>query len=311
MALKTIGMLTSYPDLTQYDWLWNQTPHPLGVWGRIQMLAQSPKPDFLLLYQYDFPAPKQRRRLSFLPRAKTSSPEVAASFRGVPKERIICLMREPPLPEVADRHQRRYAQAESYCGYVAGPEDFAPHPDYMPAIWYVNCPFEFLNTPNVPPKFKACSWITSGISRTQNHRKRLDFLQQVQANNLDCDIYGRDLLQGKGLLRNKWNGMAPYYYNLAVENFIDNDWYVSEKLWDALLSWCLPIYYGGPAAGKLLPEGSFLRLPSLDEKGIQYIQNVIATPDLWYERKALIAEARQIILHKLNLLNWLSEYVAS
>ncbi|MEM8806901.1 MAG: glycosyltransferase family 10, partial [Cyanobacteria bacterium P01_G01_bin.38] len=98
-------------------------------------------------------------------------------------------------------------------------------------------------------------------------------------------------------------------YNLAIENYADNQWYVSEKLWDALLAWCLPIYYGGVAADQLLPKGSFLRLPSLDEKGVQYIREVIASPDLWHERRDAIAEARQVILHKLNLLNWLSEYV--
>ena len=35
-----------------------------------------------------------------------------------------------------------------------------------------------------------------------------------------------------------------------------------------------------------------------------------ATPDAWYAAKDAIAEARQIILHKLNLLNWLSNFVA-
>jgi hypothetical protein len=34
-----------------------------------------------------------------------------------------------------------------------------------------------------------------------------------------------------------------------------------------------------------------------------------ATPDAWYDAKDAIAEARQIILHKLNLMNWMSEYV--
>jgi hypothetical protein len=73
----------------------------------------------------------------------------------------------------------------------------------------------------------------------------------------------------------------------------------------------LPIYYGGPAADKLLPKGSFLRLPSMDEKGLKYIQEVTATPDAWHEAKEAIAEARNIILHELNLLNWLSNYVAT
>lgn len=73
---------------------------------------------------------------------------------------------------------------------------------------------------------------------------------------------------------------------------------MSEKLWDSLLGWCLPIYYGGGAADKLLPPGSFLRLPSQDEKGLAYIKEVTSTD--------AIAKARQVILHKLNLLEWLS-----
>ena len=129
---------------------------------------------------------------------------------------------------------------------------------------------------------------------------------------LELDLYGRglpDWANGSGELSNKWYGMSPYYYNLSIENYADNDWYVSEKLWDALLAWCLPIYCGGPAADKLLPPGSFLRLPSMDEKGLAYIKEVTSTPDAWYEAKEAIAEARQIILHKLNLVSWLSNYV--
>ena len=103
--------------------------------------------------------------------------------------------------------------------------------------------------------------------------------------------------------------MAPYYYNLSIENFAENELYATEKLWDALLAWCLPIYYGGSAADKLLPAGSFLRLPSLDEKGLEYVQEVIATPEAWHQAKDAIAEARQIILFKLNLLAWLSDFV--
>ena len=182
----------------------------------------------------------------------------------------------------------------------------------MPAIWYISNSFRELNEMTPPEKVKSCSWITSGISRTANHRQRLDFLRLLQDNGLNFDLYGRDLpvwALSAGRVGAKWHAMAPYYYNLAIENYADNDLYVSEKLWDALLAWCLPIYYGGPAADRLLPPGSFLRLPSLDEKGLSYIQEVMATPDAWHEAISAIAEARQIILHKLNLLNWLSDYV--
>jgi hypothetical protein len=47
----------------------------------------------------------------------------------------------------------------------------------------------------------------------------------------------------------------------------------------------------------------------MDEKGLAYIKEVTSTPDVWHEAKKAIAEARQVILHRLNLLEWLSNYV--
>ncbi|NJR61752.1 MAG: glycosyltransferase [Cyanobacteria bacterium CRU_2_1] len=308
-------MISSYKGLVQSDWLWNQTPHHFGIWNNIQLLAQSPKPDFLLLYNFlDFQPPLQTGWLHrFQPQLQEfSEPEIQATFRGIPKERIVSLLREPPFEEKLNQRKADYEKAQRYCGYVSGPDDLAPVPDYMPAIWYVGISFQELDRGAIPEKIRPCSWVTSGISRTANHRKRLAFLKLLQDNYLDFDLYGRDLPESAnslGTVANKWNTLAPYYYNLAIENYAENSWYVSEKLWDALLSWCLPIYYGGSAADKLLPPGSFLRLPSLDEKGLTYIQEITASPDAWYAAKEAMAEARQIILHKLNLIHWLSDYV--
>ena len=316
MNEKIIGMIASYPGLNQSDWLWQQTPENFGKWGNIQMLANSPQPDFLLMYQFDFP--KQIKKRSWLQqlrqRKQSPEPDIETKFRGVPKERIIYLIREPPLEEIVHITKANYEQAKNYCGYVSGPDDFAPTPGYMPAIWYHPNSFRELNEMPPPEKTKLCSWITSGISRTTNHRRRLDFIKMLQDQKLNFDLYGRNLpnfANTNGSVNNKWHAMAPYYYNLAIENYADNDWYVSEKLWDSLLAWCLPIYYGGSAADKLLPPGCFLRLPSLDEKGVEFIKEVVATPNYWYAAKEAIAEARQIILHELNLLNWLSNFVTN
>jgi hypothetical protein len=316
MSKTTIGMVSSYAGLkpSPIDWLWQQSPYPFGQWRNIQIKAPAEKPDFLLLYQFDFPRPSQPQRSLRNPfRQPAPPPDIQEQFRGVSKDRMIYLLREPPLPEVLEITKANYANASQYCAYVSGPDDYAPVPDYMPAIWYLNNSFRELNEMPPPEKVKTCSWITSGISRTENHRKRLAFLRMLQENDVDFDLYGRDLptwSTAGGQINSKWYGMAPYYYNLSIENYAENDWYVTEKLWDALLCWCLPIYYGGPAADKLLPPGSFLRLPSLDEKGLKYIQDVTATRDAWYEAKDAIAEARQIILHKLNLVSWLSRYAA-
>lgn len=324
MTKPIVGMLSSYSGLTQCDWLWKQTPHPFGVWGNMQLQAQDPTPDYLMLYQFNFheqlapkPPSKAQQLRQALPFAKPPRPvdalhSLPTQFRHVPKERIACLLREPPLPEVRPKNLLNYAYAQAYCGYVSGPDDSAPVPAYMPAIWYVNVSFRELNEAPPPDKHSPCSWITSGIDRTESHRQRLAFLRTLQESGVPVDVYGRNLPLGTrtaGELANKWSGMAPYTYNLAIENYADNDWYVSEKMWDALLSWCLPIYYGGGAADRLLPPGSFLRLPSLDDKGIEYIREVTASPDAWLAAKDAIAAARQVILHQLNLMNWLSEWV--
>ncbi|HTL88435.1 MAG TPA: glycosyltransferase family 10 [Leptolyngbya sp.] len=314
MRKPIVGMVSSYVGLkpSPIDWLWQQSPYPFGHWRNIQLEASAEKPDFLLLYQFDFPRPKVDTSWRSKLRKPQALPDVTPSFKGMAKEQLIYLLREPPLDEIVHITKANYEKASQYCAYVSGPDDYAPNPDYMPAIWYLGNSFRELNEMPPPEKIRKCSWITSGISRTENHLKRLAFLKLLQENELSFDLYGRglpDWAKTTGQVGNKWYGMAPYYYNLSIENYAENDWYATEKLWDALLSWCLPIYYGGSAADKLLPPGSFLRLPSMDEKGLKYIEEVIATPDAWYEAKDAIAEARQVILHKLNLVNWLSEYV--
>ena len=314
MKKAVVGMVSSYVGLkpSSIDWLWQQSPYPFGHWRNIQLEASAETPDFLLLYQFDFPRSKADASWRSRFRQPQPLPDVTSHFRNVPKDQMIYLLREPPLDEIVQITQQNYKQASHHCAYVSGPDDYAPVPDYMPAIWYLGNSFRELNEMPPPEKVRRCSWITSGISRTANHLKRLAFLKLLQDHDLAFDLYGRDLpdwAKTTGRIGGKWYGMAPYYYNLSIENYADNDWYVTEKLWDALLSWCLPIYYGGSAADKLLPPGSFLRLPSMDEKGLKYIEEVTATTDAWYEAKDAIAEARQVILHKLNLVNWLSEYV--
>ncbi|MEA5571675.1 glycosyltransferase family 10 domain-containing protein [Calothrix sp. UHCC 0171] len=323
MAKTIIGSISSYKEITQSDWMWHQTPDAFGEWKNIQIMAQAAKPDFLLLYNFcDFVKPKPQKTnilaklQKFCPKQQIKQKEqeeyIQTLLRGVPKERIISLVREPPFPELEKKRVAEYEQARKYCAYVSGPDDFAPIPGYMPAIWYHANSFRELNEMPPPKKVRPCSWITSGIDRTANHKHRLAFLKMLRERNFIFDVYGRNLpdwANSGGQVNNKWHCMAPYYYNLAIENYADNNWYVSEKLWDAILAWNLPIYYGGSAADELLPPGSFLRLPSMDEKGLAYIKEVTATPDAWYEAKDAIAEARQIILHELNLLNWISNFV--
>jgi hypothetical protein len=320
MAKKvTVGMMSSYVGLnpTPVDWLWSQTPNHFGGWKNIELQATATNPEFMLMYNFhDFPETPQQhwnplRMQRRMQRYEKNKANLEQKLRGVTPDRTMFLLREPPLPEVEPKHLIWYEQAKAYANYVSAPDDAAPTPAYMPAIWYISNPFDELDKGPVPQKIKTLSWITSGIDRSANHMKRLEFLRMVHEAPMECDFYGKNLpaWTNAAPINNKWHGMAPYYYNLTVENYADNDWYATEKMWDSLLCWCLPIYYGGSAVDKLLPPESFLRLPSMDEKGIAYIKEVTASPDAWYEAKDAIAEARKIVLHKLNLVNWIAEYV--
>ncbi|PMB02144.1 glycosyltransferase, partial [Fischerella thermalis CCMEE 5196] len=86
--MKTIGMISSYRALEkQGDWLWQQTPHPFGVWGNIQMQALATQPDFLLMYQFNFPkTPQKKSWLDRFRRQKKSEVKIENFLRGTPKE---------------------------------------------------------------------------------------------------------------------------------------------------------------------------------------------------------------------------------
>ena len=56
----------------------------------------------------------------------------------------------------------------------------------------------------------------------------------------------------------KGNILDPYYFNLSFENTAAPR-YTTEKIWDSIAGYCLPIYYGeGSEIYKIFPENSFI-----------------------------------------------------
>ena len=99
MSEKIVGMLTSYRGLNQSDWLWKQTPHSFGRWGNIIMDANHPQPDFLLMYQFDFPRKTKqglswREYIKHLYKPQKTEPDIREKLRGVSKEKTIYSLRE-------------------------------------------------------------------------------------------------------------------------------------------------------------------------------------------------------------------------
>ncbi|MBK9590965.1 MAG: hypothetical protein IPO32_05465 [Crocinitomicaceae bacterium] len=70
---------------------------------------------------------------------------------------------------------------------------------------------------------------------------RLEFIDYLKENSFDFDLFGR----GFNPIEGKLEGLAEFKYSIAIENYSGPD-YWTEKIQDAYLSWCMPIYYGCP-----------------------------------------------------------------
>ena len=81
---------------------------------------------------------------------------------------------------------------------------------------------------------------------------------------------------------------------------------MTEKLWDPLVCWSLPIYFGSRAADKLIPPEAFIRLPDLGERGVRTVQEALADPGIWNRRLEAMAEARRRAMGELRLVEWLA-----
>ncbi|MFB6200960.1 MAG: glycosyltransferase family 10 domain-containing protein [Halorhabdus sp.] len=135
---------------------------------------------------------------------------------------------------------------------------------------------------------------------TDGHVLRMQFLERLTDQYPDLlDLYGRGDFSGpyyRGELADKWDGLAPYRYSLALENYKGKN-YFGEQLADALLAWCMPIYWGCTNLSEYLPENSYVWIDIEDDAAPERVREVVNS-DLREQNLDAIAEARRRILDK-------------
>lgn len=101
------------------------------------------------------------------------------------------------------------------------------------------------------PKTKTCSLIASKKRDLVGHRLRHTMASWAKTNQPNIELLGR----GYQPFENKEDGLLPYHYSIVIENCQEED-YFTEKLLDAMLCDCLPIYWGCPnITSHFNPEG--------------------------------------------------------
>lgn len=221
-----------------------------------------------------------------------------------PPENIWMLVQEPYQPGVTDWVME---------GHQPFAKVFTHHPPTaatkyivsQPAIpWHVNKTYDELTAIPPPQKERLISWVVGNACELPGHRDRLAFLRYLQEHKPEVDLFGRAV----NPIADKWEGLAPYHYSLAVENNSGPDMW-TEKLADCFLAWCVPFYYGCTNLSKYFPADSFVQIDITRPQEACAIMREEAKPDRWQRRLAALEEARELILHKYQLLPFLAERI--
>lgn len=181
-------------------------------------------------------------------------------------------------------------------------ENFIKNPAYV--IHHKSIPFvhfhhmatyEELDQLDGRRRTKLICSITSGFNGIPGYQKRRDFITKLGQRNDEFDLFGRfskeviKLDAYRGACNIKWRTLSDYKYSLVIENS-DDEYYISEKIFDALICGAMPVYYGSEKIFELIPKEWFHFLPTLDDDSIDKINMLLAT-----DAYRLISENRKQI----------------
>ncbi len=276
MTLVRIVKSWTQPDLLR------QTPGGTGVWGDVRYtLDPVERCDYLLI-------------LNHTPAAITVE---------VPPENIWCILQEPPLPAYRCYHKGfpHYAHVIAQDRRLHGPKFIQAHGS-LP--WHVGRTYDELQAAPPPVKTRDLAWITSRLGLHPGHRRRLAFLDRLQAAGVPFDLFGR----GFNPIADKWDGLAPARYALAIENHACPD-YWTEKIADCFLAGAMPIYYGATTLAEYFPAESFVWLDIDAPDAPRHVAEIIRSDRAEKNRDAL-AEARRRVLTEHNLFPRLTRLLA-
>ena len=179
--------------------------------------------------------------------------------------------------------------------------------------WHLDISYDHLATTS-PTKSADLSAIVTGKRLSLGHHFRLDLIHHLESIGQAIDIFGLDNNESfrnyRGALPwlDKREGLAPYRYTIAIENNSEKN-YVTEKLTDAIISECLPFYWGCPNLEDIIEPDSFIRLPSDDITAATSIIREAIANDEYSRRLPAIKRSKEKLLNSLQIAPTVSRLV--
>ncbi len=159
--------------------------------------------------------------------------------------------------------------------------------------WFCNGSYDKIVDHPIGKKEKDISCIASTKSFLPGHKKRLRFVEELKKVDLGIDHFGH----GTNPIGNKWDGLFPYKFSLAIENSSLPD-YWTEKISDCFMAYTIPIYYGCTNIHEYFPEGSILHVDVDDfHSTVKKIKDAVNGG--YYEKNFnALMDARQLYISK-------------
>ena len=220
--MKNIIFLNNWgepPDklLQRYS---KQTPNNKGIWKNLKGVTNIKDADFYVV--------------------------LGGYNKKLPQDKTIFIKREPDFISTNKQsYKYNIDWNDRHCGIT----------------WWINKTYDELKKIPYPNKSKKISCVVSS-----KHNVRNNFVKKIIKEYPNIDLYGKGhdkKFYGdsyKGVLnydgKCKIKGLLDYEYSVVLENS-SQDNYFTEKIADAYLSWCVPIYKGCPNINIFFPSNSY------------------------------------------------------
>lgn len=219
----------------------------------------------------------------------------------IPKENVIGLAYEPPVFLYLNNNFIEYVKQHVSKYYIGKITPILPS-EFVEKYAYLN----YNSDVEIAPKTKVMSIIFSHKQWTDGHKYRHQLVQNILSTNLPVDIYGlgcKLLKSNDTRIKGPFSNFEPYngyMFHITIEN-VSIPEYFSEKITQALVSKCVPIYWGCTNIENYFPKMTY-KLSGNIERDMQLISNICNKPDKFYTIKPIDVECVKKTCNIENLL---------
>ena len=230
--------------------------------------------------------------------APSPNDEIYRSAKSSHKSRLILIVTEPKVV-VPQGHNVNFIKNFSYV-FTFNDDLIASHDN----VYKFNLPQPLRIRSEFIPLDQRKDMVLVGANKPSHrnrqsslHNIKIQLIRNLESSKVQIDIFGPEWKQAKkypkikkllfwryryynfkslrGYTNNKLQEVANYKFSLVLENSEQNG-YISEKIFEAMFSYAVPIYYGAPNIENYVPIECFIHARKFDNNDqlINYVKNL-------------------------------------